>query len=280
MTNDTPSPTSEEIVQALTGGWSFTATRPAFDALLQGRIAQITDSDIDPSAQPLVAFEGLSIDDAGAFAQTTVRLPDGPRLVDQDADAGANALVQAVQKRHEAAEISSGQAERLQAGLRYMHRADPKTHGEICQNLLAVAFLSGISSSSFTIARLIGFVFLSDRADLDDEDIALLLIHEIAHTELNLITLFDDLFTPDSLNTEAFAPFQQKMRNPVGRIHAAHAVYRMLQFAQRDGSKHIDGLRDDLSATLKTFDDVDTTDVGRALISRLYPAVLNEGVPV
>lgn len=268
--------TSRDIIDALEAGWSFPVTRPRYETLLDRRLAASSGRALPPVARPLAVFERVAPDALERFAAGLTHTSIGPVLVEDATGDGSAAILSAVRRNHDRATLSPGHLDRLEDGLEYLRARNPATHAAIAENLLAVAFLSDVRSSSFSIARLIGFVFLSNRPDLDAEDIALLLIHEMAHTELNLLTLFDDLFAPDALRGEAYAPFQQKMRGPVGRIHAAHAVYRMLQFAGASGSKHAEGLRSDFAATLATLEDVETTPLGSALIHRFYRAALTE----
>jgi HEXXH motif-containing protein len=269
-----------QIEDALRIGWSFEITRREFDAALDARLSDEQDKGLPSALKALRIFEKISSRDAAAFLAATAGPPTMVRLPSGEDDAVVAAVMKAIRSTHPDAVMAPGEAlrGRLEAALSHIAAWDRDTHDQIRRHLFAVYFLDGIAPSSFTVARFFGHVFLSARESLDTEDIALLLIHEMAHTELNLITLFDDLFSPQSLRTEAYAPFQQKMRGPVGRVHAAHALYRMLNFARASHSQHTEGLLRDFAATLATFDDVEPTSLGKVLIAELYRHTLVDGI--
>jgi len=67
------------------------------------------------------------------------------------------------------------------------------------------------------------------------EQVAVSIVHEMAHQELFLITLLDRLINQAYDYHEIHAPFQGRKRPPIGRIHSLWALYRMVQFQNKIG---------------------------------------------
>lgn len=111
-----------------------------------------------------------------------------------------------------------------------------------------------------------GLLFLNFDNLADDREIAISIVHELAHQELFLLNMFDRLVT-SSLNPRLIhSPYQDRVRPSIGRLHSAHALYRMLQ-VEKDlhpvlAEKH----RNYLKNTIATFEDGELTELGSFLL--------------
>jgi hypothetical protein len=96
------------------------------------------------------------------------------------------------------------------------------------------------------------------------------IVHEMAHQELFLVNLLDRIILPGNEFHVAYAPLQKKERPLIGRIHSAHALFRMAQFEKRlnlqceSPSVHL------LMQTIQTIPLHGLTDFGRFLVTEIY----------
>jgi HEXXH motif-containing protein len=119
-----------------------------------------------------------------------------------------------------------------------------------------------------------GLLFLAPAQD--EIALSVSLVHELAHQELFLLNLLDPLVQPESLTDSVYSPYQNKNRPSIGRLHSAHALFRMIEIERRLNlavrAQHLEYLK----ATLKTLSDDLTTGFSRRLIHEVYwPAVNN-----
>lgn len=81
-----------------------------------------------------------------------------------------------------------------------------------------------------------GALFLTKRwLGLSEEAQMVSQVHELAHQELFLVNLVDRLVNESSDFALAHGPLQGKQRPPIGRLHAAHALFRMRNFRKSMG---------------------------------------------
>lgn len=91
------------------------------------------------------------------------------------------------------------------------------------------------------------------------------LVHELAHHELFLINLVDRLVLEEADFNMSFAPFQGKVRPPMGRLHSLYALFRMLQYSKSLGGDS-SFFEDKLDQTVKSLSASDLSPFGLALI--------------
>ena len=66
------------------------------------------------------------------------------------------------------------------------------------------------------------------------------------------------------------APFQKRARPPIGRLHAAHALFRMQQFEKLAGIKASTHHAVLMRETASTFAPGELTEVAKLLVLRAY----------
>ena len=98
------------------------------------------------------------------------------------------------------------------------------------------------------------------------------IVHELAHQELFLVNLLDRIILPGNEFHVAYAPLQKKERPLIGRIHSAHALFRMAQFEKRQSLQCETPSVQLLSQTIQTIPLQGLTDFGRFLVTEIYSA--------
>ena len=96
------------------------------------------------------------------------------------------------------------------------------------------------------------------------------LVHELAHQELFLVNLLDRIILPGNEFHVAYAPLQKKERPLIGRIHSAHALFRMAQFEKQQNLQCETPSVQLLSQTIQSIPLHGLTDFGRFLVTEIY----------
>ena len=126
--------------------------------------------------------------------------------------------------------------------------------------LANVGFRSGSHPHAF------GCIFFGERIkEFTEKEVAVSIVHEMAHQELFLFNLLDRLVETDADFKLIHAPFQGTVRPTIGRLHSLYALFRMVEFERQAGlnsSRHADLL----FATADTFTAGDLTDYGASLV--------------
>ncbi|MGE3680998.1 MAG: HEXXH motif-containing putative peptide modification protein [Bdellovibrionales bacterium] len=123
-----------------------------------------------------------------------------------------------------------------------------------------VGFRSGSHPHAF------GCIFFGERIrEFTEMEVAVSIVHEMAHQELFLFNLLDRLVESDADFKLVHAPFQGMVRPTIGRLHSLYALYRMVEF-ERQAGINSDRHADILFATADTFAPGDLTDYGGRLV--------------
>lgn len=118
-----------------------------------------------------------------------------------------------------------------------------------------------------------GTVYFGNRlSDVTAEDLAISLCHELAHHELFLINLYDRLINPGFDRSLKFAPFQNKERPPIGRLHSLFAIYRMILSRRRSGAEFANDA-DVYKATEESFGSDELTPFAKAMLESMARAI-------
>jgi HEXXH motif-containing protein len=159
----------------------------------------------------------------------------------------------------------------LDAALGLLKERLPASHAAMTgwvQRILVVqgALLSGSSP------RFFGCILMPvERFKRPAAVLAADLVHELAHQELFLLNAYDRLVQPVGDDVWRFSIFAGVRRPTMGRLHAAHAIFRMLQAAHatRQGTLL---LRGQLWKTSRTFRKGELTPLGEAIVHDAYRA--------
>lgn len=102
------------------------------------------------------------------------------------------------------------------------------------------------------------------------------LVHEMAHQELFVMNAYDRLVEPAGDDLWRFSIFAGVRRPTMGRLHAAHAIFRMIQAARATDQGSL-LLRGKLWRTVRTFLPGDLTPLAQAIVRDVYWTALRRG---
>lgn len=103
---------------------------------------------------------------------------------------------------------------------------------------------------------------------LDYKNLAVSIVHEMAHQELFVFNLLDRLVQAEADFNLVHAPFQGTVRPPIGRLHSLYALFRMVDFEKQAGlpsEKHEQLIFD----TIRSFQDFELTDFAKRLVQSI-----------
>ena len=118
----------------------------------------------------------------------------------------------------------------------------------------------------------LGSLFLHLRTDDTKFDFFTSIIHESAHHELFLINFVDRLVNKNSDYNLIHAPYQNKARPPIGRLHSLHALFRMIQFNLDIAieSSKLTFFISKFKSNLISFEKGELTELGNYLLEEVY----------
>jgi hypothetical protein len=151
--------------------------------------------------------------------------------------------------------------------LRNMH---PFFHAQAFKYLDGISLISNSNFRSASHPHFWGLVFLNvSRLMGDVKDCAISIIHEAAHQELFLLNLIDRLVVNSFDFSMVHAPFQGRERPPIGRMHSAHALFRMLN-ATTPGSEENGSYKLLLRKTIDSFQPNELTSFANRIVDSVY----------
>lgn len=147
------------------------------------------------------------------------------------------------------------------------------SHGREFANIVnAMIPLEDSGFGAASTPRLFGCIFITRRwLDQSFEKRMTSLIHELAHQELFLVNLVDRLVHSSSDYSLAHAPLQGTERPPIGRLHSAHALFRMRNLQMSAGWEHTETNRL-LAETCRSFTGDELTPFAAEIVSKVYAA--------
>lgn len=142
----------------------------------------------------------------------------------------------------------------LDSGLAFLREHAPHAHAAVTGWVSRIMVVKGgvVSGSS---PRFFGCILLPVALfEVSPRQFVAGLIHELAHQEVFVLNAYDRLTDP---------------RPTVGRLHAAHALFRIIQLSrQTSAGTFID--RSKLWRTLRTFHQGELTPLAQALVNEVY----------
>lgn len=133
------------------------------------------------------------------------------------------------------------------------------------------SYLCSLSTEKFRSAchpHYFGTLFLA--VTDDPTSLAVSLVHEMAHQELFLINLVDRLVNTKSDFNLVHAPYQGRARPPIGRLHSAHALFRMIQLEAKITPLKAAQHAELLNKTIANFEEDELTPFARKLVNEVY----------
>ncbi len=145
-----------------------------------------------------------------------------------------------------------GTRDKLQEALTFVESANNDLSALRKASITGFIRVTGVNFRSASHPHIFGLILIGDGAwQLTSEQLAVSVVHEMAHQELFLVNLLDRLVNEPFDYNEVHAPFQGIKRPPIGRLHSMWALYRMVQFQRLSGKineKHQEFLRQNIEA--------------------------------
>lgn len=259
------------FIQRLADGlWLFDEIMPAYLAKLSAsyRLAFLGGRKVPAYVTTLAYYRVLP--EADILAALENQNFDGRAPSSRSGREVWNQLAQLVEKDCSAIDYEAPEMEKLLGSWDELTQLD-QSHGcEFGKVVSAMVPLEGSDFGAASTPRLLGCLFITRTwLELPFEKRMTSLVHELAHQELFVINLTDRLVNSDADFSLVHAPLQGAMRPPIGRLHAAHALYRMRQFQRRVGWPCQESERL-LEETCGTFAQGDLTPFAAELVKDVY----------
>jgi hypothetical protein len=158
--------------------------------------------------------------------------------------------------------------QRLSEAMTTISKYAPATATEVNKRISYVCPFSSEEFRSASHPHYFGAIFA--RLDRTPQDLALSIVHEMAHQELFLLNLLDRLVNAPFDYHLVHAPYQERDRPPIGRLHSAHALFRMVQFERECGSPFLERHRRILGDTANAFLSQELTGFSKELVDAVY----------
>lgn len=136
-----------------------------------------------------------------------------------------------------------------------------------------VVWVEGVKFRGASSPRAMTAVFFCKENVVTSRELAISIVHEMAHQELFCFNLLDPL-VPGGQEKHIHAPLQGVARPPMGRLHSAHALFRMITLEKIIAPELVTKHSLHLFQTIKTFADEELTDFGHRLVHEVYPEIL------
>ena len=157
-------------------------------------------------------------------------------------------------------------SQRLQTALELIHRTDVGISLLLNEVVAAFVRVKSVNFRSASHPQIFGLILIGDGVhELTAKQLAVSVVHELAHQELFLINLLDRLVNQPFDYNEVHAPFQGTKRPPIGRLHSMWALYRMVQF-QKLQNEADPKYRELLLKNVEAFEDQELSPFGKKLV--------------
>jgi HEXXH motif-containing protein len=159
----------------------------------------------------------------------------------------------------------------LDAALEVLKERLPAAHAAVTGWIQRILVVQGANLSGSS-PRFFGCILMpTDQFERPPAVFAGELVHEMAHQEMFLLNAYDRLVQPAGDDVWRFSIFARTRRPTMGRLHAAHAIFRMIQVARATHQRAL-RLRLQMWMTTRTFREGDLTPFGQALVHDVYSA--------
>jgi HEXXH motif-containing protein len=158
----------------------------------------------------------------------------------------------------------------LDAALAVLKDRAPHTHAALTGWIPRILVVQGVPQSGSS-PRFFGCILMPAEA-FETAPIVLAadLVHELAHQELFVLNAYDRLVSPHADETWRFSVFAGFARPTMGRLHASHALFRMIQLCRQTGTGAFIR-RGKLWRTLRSFRRGELTPMGQLIVRDVYP---------
>jgi HEXXH motif-containing protein len=158
------------------------------------------------------------------------------------------------------------------AAVALVRAADPLLAKAFDEAIEGVVVVDEVAFHSASHPHAFGVIFLSaERCRSAPPEVAISLVHELAHQELFLVNLVDRLVREGSDHSLMHAPYQGKERPAIGRLHSAHALWRMTRFCEALGwGERVERYGGYLRQNIVAFRDGELTDFAARILANVH----------
>lgn len=204
------------------------------------------------------------------ITETTLQSSDNNPFRAKISASAKKAIQEIITSEHPNASIGvfdSSIENKLNMAMNCIYDSSPDLFKIVKKNINLFLKVNNAAFRSASHPHLFGVILIGEGInEFSPEQIAVSIIHELAHQELFLINLVDRLVNKSFDLHEIHAPFQGKNRPPIGRLHSLWALFRMIDFQSTlniTNAKY----RDLLLKNIDAFDDDELTQIGSSLVT-------------
>ncbi len=254
---------SERVLLELGNGeWCIQSIAPSFQRRLEAGLQ------IDPSTKSLSA---MCMGYYGKIHPSHILIPHLSEAIEpRQLSAEAKALIEATfVNEYQGSSVCEFEVEtrkKLEQAFEIIETANRNLSLLRKSNITGFLRVSGVNFRSASHPHIFGLILIGDGVrEQRAQDLAVSVVHEMAHQELFLVNLLDRLVNEPWDYNQVHAPFQGMKRPPIGRLHSMWALYRMVQFQRSIGDinqKHQILLQQNIEA----FEDPELTSFAKTLV--------------
>lgn len=256
------------------GDWIFDLIGPLFRG---GLLKRIGNSDLEPQL-PMME---LTLQSYGVSASVDLSLPRTGRFLDleratPDQLETLSKLSKSIFPQAAIVSLSPSRKEQIQDAESFIGTKAKQTRRLHELWISSYLLLENVTFRSASSPHAFGCIFFGENMDrLDYKNLAVSIVHEMAHQELFLFNVLDRLVETKADFNLVHAPFQGTVRPPIGRLHSLYALFRMVEFEKQAGLPH-ERHQQLVFETIDSFKDFELTDFAKQLVRSMKLRTLNK----
>lgn len=226
------------IVELKKGSWTFDVLGPRFRSALikrvQGENPALSTSDRSMMDWTLMAYRKLPPTEDKCLASTALTID--PNIQSLNLQSALKHLAEATIDNGFVAAFTKLERTQIESAILEIELRAPQTAKAFHLWITHFLKMDGVPFRSASHPHAFGCIFLSPRIEkMSSIELATSIVHEMGHQDLFLLNIIDRLIQQEADYRMAHAPFQEKLRPPIGRLHSYFALYRMIQFQNQAG---------------------------------------------
>ncbi|MBX3032892.1 MAG: hypothetical protein KF865_03135 [Bdellovibrionaceae bacterium] len=226
------------IVELKKGSWTFDVLGPRFQTALikrvQGENPALSTFNRSMMEWTLMAYRKLAPTEDRLLSSFISTID--PNIQSMNFQAALTQLAEATIDNGFVTAFTGLERTQLESAVQDIGRHAPDTAKSFRRWITHFLKMDGVPFRSASHPHAFGCIFLSSRIEkMSSIELATSIVHEMGHQDLFLLNIIDRLIQQDADYKMAHAPFQEKLRPPIGRLHSYFALYRMIQFQNQVG---------------------------------------------
>jgi len=257
----------KSLILVENGEWIFDLICPLFRGGLLKRIG-------NPVDEPRFPMMELTLQSYGVSPSMESSLPRTVRFLDLEKATPAHMetlskLSKSIFPQAVPVSLSPSRKELVQTAERFIGKNAKHTRRHLEHWISSYLLLENVTFRSASSPHAFGCIFFGENLDrLDYKNLAVSIVHEMAHQELFLFNVLDRLVEAEADFNLVHAPFQGIVRPPIGRLHSLYALFRMVEFEKQAGLPH-ERHQQLVFDTIDSFKDFELTDFAKQLVQSM-----------